>query len=385
MDLFDLSSDHDKSSITETVPKVSHGSDHESVKEKGLLFKRRPLFKALLNNSEQENMHRSKNKVSEKSSLNTRTVKSSVDTVIFLERMDKQIIEDMQERLKKHPSARKNENRDTSQNSLQNIDKLDKSQMNIVEHKRTPLLVQHTVSNLQVTPQKKIPIYEEKEKEKHKAANAIEKKHHHVKLRREDRESLKQKAIKDFKKSVHYQQYNRKMKERGEKKAPSNPVNETSPLPVRNRKRMVKQLIFIVFFVMFTFVALVAMVLLLHTTKYAEKERNLDDIYNETEEYDVFICEDEKRLCDFEVEDLCENCRCLHSFVFLEETLFGMNILENVYVLDIKIGSVLAFNTTQIRSGFLSETLCNLCEDIENPECEVDGEVQCCTNLEYSP
>eukprot|EP00924_Labyrinthula_sp_SR-Ha-C_P007172 maker-scaffold_8-snap-gene-11.39-mRNA-1 protein AED:0.11 eAED:0.11 QI:57/0.5/0.33/1/1/1/3/0/280 len=136
--------------------------------------------------------------------------------------------------------------------------------------------------------------------------------------------------------------------------------------------------------ILLLFCFIIATTIILFERAPRDKKEDIDDVYNETEEYDVFICEDEKRLCEFEIEDLCENCRCLHSFVFLEEALFGMNILENVYVLDIKIGSVLAFNATQIRSGFLSETLCNLCEDIENKVCEVDDEVQCCANFEFT-
>eukprot|EP00924_Labyrinthula_sp_SR-Ha-C_P007322 snap_masked-scaffold_8-processed-gene-14.68-mRNA-1 protein AED:1.00 eAED:1.00 QI:0/0/0/0/1/1/2/0/288 len=205
----------------------------------------------------------------------------------------------------------------------------------------------------------------------------------------EEYKSAKEKAIKEYKEMPQFLQYAGEMIKRDKELEQRGEWIEISKEPQRiydamqeeqkkkERKKQLKrkcfkysQLILVVGIIIISFV-----VIFIFGRNENLLDKNKGDDVDERKP-ETLVCETPFRLCAFEIEELCENCVCLQSLVFLENEL-GSDLFENVYLIDINFISELLLNASEIRKDKQFQGLCDSCGSEEKSQC-VEDEAECC-------
>eukprot|EP00924_Labyrinthula_sp_SR-Ha-C_P007320 snap_masked-scaffold_8-processed-gene-14.67-mRNA-1 protein AED:1.00 eAED:1.00 QI:0/0/0/0/1/1/3/0/290 len=214
-------------------------------------------------------------------------------------------------------------------------------------------------------------------------------------------EEAKKKAIKEYKKMPQFLQYAGEIIKRDKELEKRGEWIEISKEPQRiydamqekeKKKKLRKRLLkygLPAFFLLVLIISSVAVLLpsedesrsIDESTPEEEYEQDRENIPDPSPQSDQdtetenLVCDDQLELCDFEVEQLCQNCSCLQSM-----DAFGSEELRNVYVIDIRLQSNLLFNVEGIRANPTFDGACDSCESAEKSQCDNEA-AECCLDI----
>eukprot|EP00924_Labyrinthula_sp_SR-Ha-C_P007321 snap_masked-scaffold_8-processed-gene-14.66-mRNA-1 protein AED:1.00 eAED:1.00 QI:0/0/0/0/1/1/2/0/289 len=210
-------------------------------------------------------------------------------------------------------------------------------------------------------------------------------------------EEAKKKAIKEYKKMPQFLQYageiikrDKELEKRGEwieiSKEPQRIYDAMQEKQKKKeRKKQLKKRLFKyglpAFLLLVLIISSITVLLSSNKGNNSAKESKPDkvDIPQPEPDSKTLICEDQVRLCDFEVKELCQTCGCLQSLEFFKNGIL-LGQPENAYVVDIKGDSNILTNAKAIRDDLEFGGDCDSCTSTEKTQCESE-KAECCFDI----